>query len=159
MCAYAQKKLSSPRAPLFYLFSISSSCLSLFVSLCTSIYVCVRAYDGFFLAVGVWVFFFCFFLHAVGMTLAFTCSMIALSIAGIVCFALSRYVFSRSMENLFSGNTVYYAFQQAVEEGGTFFVALIRLSPILPYSVSRLACIQGILSFSSTQLLFEAHWT
>ncbi|PHJ22037.1 snare associated protein [Cystoisospora suis] len=87
----------------------------------------------------------------IGMALAFACSMIALSIAGVVCFAMSRYVFSRSMENLFSGNTVYYAFQQAVEEGGTFFVALIRLSPILPYSIT--SYLFGLTALKLPQLL------
>ena len=35
------------------------------------------------------------------------------------------------------GSPLFRAFNAAVEDGGITFVALIRLSPILPYSVRR----------------------
>ncbi|CBZ51487.1 hypothetical protein NCLIV_012810 [Neospora caninum Liverpool] len=98
----------------------------------------------------------------VGVPLALCCSMTSLVTAGSVCFLLSRHVCATHVEKLFRGSEHYYAFQLAVEDGGTCFVALIRLSPILPYSITSyllgltsLRLSQLVLgSFSSTPLVF-----
>ena len=48
---------------------------------------------------------------------------------------ISRYLLYDSLHAWMRGSILFRAFDSAVEEGGLTFVALIRLSPILPYSV------------------------
>ncbi|ESS28523.1 SNARE associated protein [Toxoplasma gondii VEG] len=87
----------------------------------------------------------------VGVPLALCCSMTSLTTAGSICFLLSRHVCSKHVEKLFRGSDIYYAFQLAVEDGGTCFVALIRLSPILPYSIT--SYLFGLTSLRLSQLV------
>ncbi|PFH32269.1 SNARE associated protein [Besnoitia besnoiti] len=89
--------------------------------------------------------------YLVGLPLAVCSSMAALLLSGVFCFLLSRHVFAKRIDAFFAGSDVYYAFQLAVEEGGTFFVALIRLSPVLPYSVT--SYLFGLTALSVPQLV------
>eukprot|EP00923_Selenidium_pygospionis_P004762 GHVN01007901.1.p1 GENE.GHVN01007901.1~~GHVN01007901.1.p1 ORF type:complete len:187 (-),score=16.20 GHVN01007901.1:947-1507(-) len=54
-----------------------------------------------------------------------------------VCFTLARSLLHNPIELFFGHNTFYRSFMSAVSEGGTCFVALLRLSPVIPFSLSN----------------------
>lgn len=72
-----------------------------------------------------------------GFILAFFLCMIAQYISTAICFTLARWLLFNPIR-LFCGRFVFYqAFMAAVEEGGALFVALIRLSPTVPFTLSN----------------------
>ena len=74
---------------------------------------------------------------AVGIVVAFLCSLCGALLSGLCCFMISRYLLYDMLHSMMRGSPLFRAFNAAVEDGGITFVALIRLSPILPYSVRR----------------------
>lgn len=82
----------------------------------------------------------CVCFASVGIVVAFFCSLAGALLSGLCCFMISRHLLYDSLHAWMGGSTLFRAFDSAVEEGGLTFVALIRLSPILPYSVSLCWC-------------------
>lgn len=70
-----------------------------------------------------------------GIVVAFACSLSGALLSALCCFLISRHLLYDSLHAWMGNSTLFRAFDSAVEEGGLTFVALIRLSPILPYSV------------------------
>ncbi|KAL8453927.1 hypothetical protein Emed_000638 [Eimeria media] len=71
-----------------------------------------------------------------GIVVAFLCSLCGALLSGLCCFLISRHLLYDSLHAWMGSSRLFRAFDSAVEEGGLTFVALIRLSPILPYSRS-----------------------
>eukprot|EP00921_Rhytidocystis_pertsovi_P017628 GHVQ01027713.1.p1 GENE.GHVQ01027713.1~~GHVQ01027713.1.p1 ORF type:complete len:551 (+),score=80.75 GHVQ01027713.1:153-1805(+) len=71
--------------------------------------------------------------------------------SSIICFSLSRYFFYNNVYMCFRGYRMYQALSRAVEEGGTCFVALVRLSPIIPLTLTNY--LFGVTTLRMRQLL------
>lgn len=74
--------------------------------------------------------------EGLGIVVAFLCSLCGSLLSGLCCFMISRHLLYDSLHAWMRNNMLFRAFDSAVEEGGLTFVALIRLSPILPYSLT-----------------------
>ncbi|OEH80514.1 hypothetical protein cyc_06351 [Cyclospora cayetanensis] len=74
--------------------------------------------------------------ESLGIVMAFFCSLGGAVLSGLCCFMISRHLLYDSLHSWMGASTLFRAFDSAVEEGGLTFVALIRLSPILPYSLT-----------------------
>lgn len=86
-----------------------------------------------------------------GLVIGFVCCELGIFGGSILCFGLSRYFFYTTIYMCFRHYRYYQAFSRAVEEGGTCFVALIRLSPVVPLT---LTCYMfGITSLRARQLM------
>ena len=62
---------------------------------------------------------------------------IATSVADAVAFLLARYVARRAIKRLTQRSARFKAVDQAVTDGGWRIVALLRLNPTIPYSLSN----------------------
>lgn len=73
---------------------------------------------------------------ALGFCVAMVCCLVGSYGGATCCFLTSRYLLFIPIDRLCNGHAVYIAFNRAVKEGGTLFVAMIRLSPILPFTLT-----------------------
>lgn len=89
--------------------------------------------------------------ETMGIVVAFFCSLIGALLSGLCCFMISRHLLYDSLHAWMGGSTLFRAFDSAVEEGGLTFVALIRLSPILPYSLT--SYLFGVTALKTSHLL------
>lgn len=89
--------------------------------------------------------------ESLGIGVAFLCSLGGALLSGLCCFMISRYLLYDSLHAWMGGSTLFRAFDSAVEEGGLTFVALIRLSPILPYSLT--SYLFGVTALKTSHLL------
>eukprot|EP00922_Rhytidocystis_sp_ex-Travisia-forbesii_P072389 GHVS01107923.1.p1 GENE.GHVS01107923.1~~GHVS01107923.1.p1 ORF type:complete len:415 (+),score=55.26 GHVS01107923.1:324-1568(+) len=72
-----------------------------------------------------------------GLYVAFICCELGLYGSSVACFSLSRYFLYTTVYSFCRRYPMCQAFSRAVEEGGTFFVALIRLSPVIPLTLTN----------------------
>ncbi|KAL8271827.1 hypothetical protein Esti_004217 [Eimeria stiedai] len=86
-----------------------------------------------------------------GIVVAFLCSLCGALLSGLCCFMISRHLLYDSLHAWMGGSRLFRAFDSAVEEGGLTFVALIRLSPILPYSLT--SYLFGVTALKASDLL------
>lgn len=57
--------------------------------------------------------------------------------AAALAFAIARYVARRRVENLANNNEKFHAIDRAIAKSGWKVVALLRLSPLVPFSISN----------------------
>ncbi|CDJ37668.1 hypothetical protein, conserved [Eimeria tenella] len=89
--------------------------------------------------------------ETLGIVVAFFCSLCGALLSGLCCFMISRHLLFDLLHSWMSSSTLFRAFDSAVEEGGITFVALIRLSPILPYSLT--SYLFGVTALKTSHLL------
>lgn len=74
---------------------------------------------------------------AFGLAIGFPLVVVSATVGATLAFLVSRYLAHGKVESLMARRPKFKAIQQAVGEGGWQVVALLRLSPVLPFNLQN----------------------
>ncbi|CAE8679693.1 unnamed protein product [Polarella glacialis] len=75
-----------------------------------------------------------------GLPLGFGCAVLAAGVAGSISFLLSRTFLRPMVSRLAAGSEVFRRLNRAVELKGFSIIFLLRLSPLMPFSILSYSC-------------------
>lgn len=77
------------------------------------------------------------FRYSIGFTVSMIVAISAQETCLAICFCIARYTLQKPLRLLCKRFVFYHALMTAVDQGGTTFIALLRLSPIIPFTLSN----------------------